>query len=196
MNQSGFSILENVFILAFVLMTALWTNTRFLQSRSLVANGAARLKFEEEILRLMQVTKEDSICERLNFVKSGVFVSNQRKRLASYDEIKLDGTVLVKKGKRPHYEIKSLTLDQDSPVFGLNPTRVQAYISLVADFYDQKGKTIERVNWSSKNRGVALVLVADANGQVVGCYGSFSRRLACEDAQGTYDREATPNCKI
>ncbi len=196
MKESGFSILENVFILAFVLVSAQWTNTRFLQARAVNSNHAARLKAEQDIISLMQVTNEASICEHLNFVKSGIYLGADRRRLGTFDEIKLDGVSLVKKGKKLNYEIKSITLDQDSPIFGQNPKRAQAYIKVNTDFTDETGKSIQRINYDSKHRGISLVLVADPTGLVVGCYGSFSRRLACEDSQGVYDMEAIPNCKI
>ncbi len=194
--QQGFGILENLIVLTILLMAALWVNRSYLDQKQMLAIDASRNMFEEDVMRIFQVTNENVICEHLNFVGSGISIGVENQVLGNFEAISIDGIPLVKKGKTNKYELTSIELVQTSPVFGTNPRRVQAELILTAEFYNAKGVAIPKIDSLSKIRKVLFVVTADASNQIDSCYARFSRRLACVDSAGIYAPEAAKNCNI
>ncbi|MES2744544.1 MAG: hypothetical protein V4655_03915 [Bdellovibrionota bacterium] len=193
-GEEAFGILESLVVLALIMTVIVSLNQYFIGSRDQVLYQKARLDFEEDILRLMMITEENSVCEHLSFINKVNLGSAPRTVLAKLSSIELDGMPIIEVKKKKRYEVKSIELMQDSIFYAVAPTRVRGSIRIKTEYYDRYNKPIASVPEHKKQAYVDIILASDSGGPITSCYGSFSRRIACKDGNGLYNAEAQPNC--
>lgn len=197
-EQRGFGILESIVVLAVIMGITVSLNSYFTGSRDQLTYQKARLELEEDLLRLMMITEENSVCEHLSFVNKVNLGTKSGDVLAKLDKLELDGTpvIEVKKAKNKRYEVKSIDLMQDSVFYAVAPTRVRGSIRIRTEFYDRYGKPIPSIPEEKKSQYIDIILASESGSVITSCYGSFSRRIACRDGNGLYNAEAQPNCQF
>jgi type II secretory pathway pseudopilin PulG len=197
--ESGFGIIESMVALAAILIVGTILNTVFVGSADVLVYRKSRLLFEEKLLQLMVVTEENNVCEHLNIVQGGFFAkSAPGDVIATLNNINVDGQNLIEVGRKGLFEIKKIEVIQDSITFGVNPVRARAKIVVTAEFFESKDKTkpVARVPLDQKTGGVVIMVAMDGSNRINSCYGTFSRRISCIDANGVYNPEKKPNCSL
>ncbi len=194
-SESGFGIVESLVVLALIVTVIVMLNSYFTGTRDQLILQKARLEFEEEILRLMMITEENSVCEHLNFIDKVSLQIKPGSVLASFKKLELDGNPILEVKKKKRFEVKSIELLQDSIYYAINPTRVRGSIRIKSEFYDRFDKPLLSVPEDKKTAYVDIILASDTGDKISSCYGSFSRRIACRDGNGLYNPEVQPNCK-
>lgn len=196
-DQSGFGIIESIVVLALILSVTAGLNSYFVGSRDQLTYQKARLEFEEEILRLMMVTEENSMCEHLSFIGKVKLAEKPGTVLATFPKLELAGNTVLEVKKKRRYEVRSIELLQDSVFYAIAPTRVRGSIRIKTEFFDRFGKPVASIPEEKKSAFVDIILASDTgSGPITSCYGSFSRRIACRDGNGLYNAEAQPNCQF
>lgn len=196
LEQKGFGILESLVVLALILSVTAGLNSYFVGSRDQLTYQKARLEFEEEILRLMMITEENSMCEHLSFIGKVNLATDPGSVLASLPKLEVDGHTILEVKKKKRYEVKSIDLMQDSIFYAIAPTRVRGSIRIKTEYFDRFGKPVTSIPEEKKAAFVDIILASDTGGPITSCYGSFSRRIACRDGNGLYNAEAQPNCQF
>lgn len=199
-GQAGFGIIESLIVLLIISAVAAGLSQYFLSSKDQVIYRKARLGFEEDMLRLMMITEENSVCEHLSFVNSANLQLTGGAggvRLANLKILNFDGAPVLKVEKKKRYEVKSIELMQESIVYASYPSRARASLVVKVEFLDKNGDPIPLKDEQKLGR-VDIILASDqsAGGQITSCYGTFSRKISCHDGNGKYNPEATPNCQF
>ncbi len=195
--EEGFGIIEAVVVMAAVLAIIVYMGQTFVSRKQFIAQQSAALHFQEDLERLFLVTEENSVCEKLNFVGKASLAGGAQTTIAKYDEISLSGMPVIKTGLYGFYRIKEIELKQESIVFAHNPERAKARIYVRAEFFAPDKKTIVAEGKGSpapREMFVELVVASDSGSTIDSCYGTFSRRIACIDSNGSYNPESKPNC--
>ena len=201
-TQSGFGIIEALVALAAISLIVVAVNKQFLGNRENTAIRKARALFDVDMVRLMMVTEENNVCERLNIL--GLKMPGRNNKI-DLDRLTYGSEVLFERhsvSKAPHkdkalYRITSIRLEQTSEQFGIAPKRARAEIQLEAAFFTPSGQEIKlgdaRKDIDSK--GFADIIITSDDGATIdSCYGIFSRRIACTDEKKTYNPEGDPSC--
>lgn len=201
--QAGFGIIEALIALAAISMIAVAINKQFLGNRENTAIRKARTLFDADLIRLMMVTEENSVCERLNIIglpMPGVNGAINLPRILYGNQVLLEthaASVAPNKDKAL-YRIERITLRQTSNRFGIRPRRARATIELEARFFNTRGQEIA-LGPDRKARdtlGYAEIIIAAQNGSTIdSCYGIYSRRIACNDENRIYNPEGDPSCQ-
>ncbi|MBC7531210.1 MAG: type II secretion system protein [Oligoflexus sp.] len=197
--QSGFGIIEALVVLLLIAGAAAGLGQFFLSSKDMVLNQRARLAFEEDLLRLMMITEENSVCEHLNLVSSGFKLLNtgsSNLRIGEIPKLEFDNVVMAKVGKDRRYGIKSIELFQLSVEYGKNPRRARGSIVIVPEFYEKDGITVKKGSELPEKGNIDVIIAADPGGLINSCYGTFSRKISCLDGNGIFEPERTPNCQF
>jgi hypothetical protein len=206
-RQAGFGIIESLLVLLVISAVAAGLSQYFLSSKDQVLYRKARLAFEEDMLRLMMITEENSVCEHLSFVGSARLQLTGGRggvRLNSIDTLKFDGAPVLKVERQKRYEVKSIELMQESIVYASYPSRARGSIVVKVEFLDKNKVPIVfkdadgNPTDAPKTGRIDVILASDqtAGGVITSCYGAFSRKISCKDGNGTYNPEATPNCQF
>lgn len=193
-NQRGFGILESIVVLAVVMGITVSLNSYFTGNRDMLTYQKARLELEEDLLRLMMITEENSVCEHLNFVGRVTLKSKAGDIIAKLNKLELKGVPVIEVKKKKRYEVKAIEILQDSVFYAVAPKRVRGSIRITTEFFDRYGKVIPSVPVEKKSSFIDIILASDNGSTVSSCYGSFSRRISCRDGNGLYNAEAQPNC--
>ena len=195
--QSGFGIIEALVVLLLIAGAAAGLGRFFLSSKDMVLNQQARLAFEEDLLRLMMITEENSVCEHLNLVSSGFKLQpGSQVAIGKIPVLEFDQVTMAKVGKDRRYGIKSIELIQLSREYGTNPRRARGSIVIVPEFYEKDGITVKKGSKLPTRGNIDVIIAADPGGLITSCYGTFSRKISCLDGNGTFNPEATPNCQF
>lgn len=200
--QSGFGIIEALVALAAISLIVVAVNKQFLGNRENTAIRKARALFDVDMVRLMMVTEENNVCERLNIIGRPM---PGRGNKVDLDRLTYGSEVLFERhavSKATHkdkalYRIKTIKLEQTSDQFGIIPKRARAEIQLEAAFFNPNGQEIKigDARRDMDTKGFADIIIASRDGAIIdSCYGIFSRRIACTDENKTYNPEGDPSC--
>lgn len=200
-RQAGFGIIESLIVLLVISAVAAGLSQYFLSSKDQILYRKARLGFEEDMLRLMMITEENTVCEHLSFVNNGASLQltggKGGVRLASIKSLKFDGAPVLEVEKKKRYEVKSIELMQESIVYAGYPSRARGSLVIKVEFLDKNGDPMP-LKEDQKLGRVDVILASDqtAAGLITSCYGTFSRKISCLDGNGKFNPEATPNCQF